>query len=154
MQGVGDSASPILGLFFIATTDTCIYVCGRVIFFASAARLWAYGGRLKDMLLHLHTERLSIHAYVLRMRKRNSKHCHVAGAHIEQSLIDRDFHSGGKKEMDPKLMIEINEKRKYVLESRQDRDGGIKYFMLHWKPHSELLLKPQLLRKPCISTYF
>lgn len=95
-----------------------------------------------------------MHMYILRMRKRNSKHCHVAGAHIEQSLIDRDFHSGGKKEMDPKLMIEINEKRKYVLESRQDRDGGIKYFMLHWKPHSELLLKPQLLRKPCISTYF
>lgn len=52
--------------------------------------------------------------------------------------------------MDPKLMIEINEKRKYVLESR---DGGIKYFVLHWKPHSELLLKPQVLRKPCISTY-
>lgn len=42
--------------------------------------------------------------------------------------------------MDPKLTMEINENRMYVREpQRQDRDRGIKSFMLRWKPHSELL---------------
>lgn len=50
-------------MIFIATTDTCICVCGRVIFFASAARMWAYGGRLKDMLLHLQSVYPYMHMY-------------------------------------------------------------------------------------------
>lgn len=39
----------------------CVCVC--VIFFASAAKMWAYGGRLKDdMSLHLQSVYLSIQA--------------------------------------------------------------------------------------------
>lgn len=80
-------------MIFIATTDTCICVCGRVSQRGPNVGIW----RPSQRHVAPSTERLSIHAYVLRMRKRNSKHCHVAGAHIEQSLIDRESIRVGKR---------------------------------------------------------
>ena len=92
--------------FRIIFTDTCVCVCVLHIFRQRGPNVGIW--RPSQRHVAPSTERLSIHAYVLHMRKRNCKHCHVAGAHIEQSLI-------GKKEMDPKLMMEINEKRMYVI---------------------------------------
>ena len=39
---------------FSGSVCVCVFVCLCVIFFASAAHMWAYGGHLKDdMSLHL-----------------------------------------------------------------------------------------------------